>query len=406
MVHKPLAYLQPVEASESRSVPLRLCILGATGSIGMQTVELVESHPDRFAVTAISTNRRLERALEICRRVKPGYLVVCDEAAGKEALDLIARYSPSTRVLVGSRHMATVATLENVDMVVTATVGYSGFIPTIAAIKSGKDIALANKETLVVGGEIIRELMQHSGSRIFPVDSEHSAIAQCLMGEDLSKISQLLITASGGPFRTLNPERLSEVTASDALKHPNWNMGAKITIDSATMMNKAFEIIEAHYLFGIEASAIRAIVHPQSIVHSMVLFADGSVKAQMGVPDMHLPIAFALGMNNRIEGAERPPAIADMSTLTFEAPDEEKFPCLRLAATALEKKGNIPCIINAANEVAVEFFLDGRLRFTEIYPLICKTIDAIPFIAEPTVAEIMETDGQSRSKARQIAINL
>lgn len=400
MFATPIAFTDPVVASRPTS-RLRLSILGVTGSIGRQTVDLVLRHPDRFEVGAVSVNRRVDDALDICRRLKPRFLVVCDTGAASVATSRMADFSPGTRVLVGAEHLDTVASLPEIDMVVTATVGFSGFRPTVAALRAGKDIALANKETLVVGGEIVRSLMADSKSRIFPVDSEHSAIAQCLRGEDIRTVERLLVTASGGAFRDCDTARLPFVTAADALKHPNWNMGAKITIDSATMMNKAFEIVEAYYLFGVPADRIEAVIHPQSIVHSMVRFDDGSLKAQLGVPDMHLPIGYALGLNNRMAGVERPLSLEEMSTLTFHAPDSTKFPCLGLANVALERKGNVPCVINAANEIAVEAFLNGQIRFTDIYPVIVSTIEKVDYIAGPSIDDLLATDSLSRIVARE-----
>lgn len=290
---------------------------------------------------------------------------------------------------------------DDIDMVLTATVGYSGLEPTIHAIKAGKDIALANKETLVVAGDLIYKLLNDSGSKIYPVDSEHSAIAQCLMGEDPSKVNRLLITASGGPFRTWTKEQIAGATAADALHHPNWNMGAKITIDSATMINKAFEIIEAHHLFGIDGNRIEAVVHPQSIVHSMVEFVDGAIKAQLGIPDMHLPIAFALGEHRRLAGAEKKLRLEDYSTLTFERPDPVKFPCLGFAQLCLSRGGTTACAVNAANEIAVAAFLSGKIRFTDIYQTIITTLENTTFIAAPGYEDYVAVNAEARAKASE-----
>lgn len=402
MRYQPLAYTRPAEKAADR--PLRLALLGATGSIGRQTIDLVCAHPDLFAITAMSVNRRVDDAVALCRRVRPRYLVVCDKQAAPEAAISAELGAMGTEVLVGDRFMSEIATLDDVDMVVTATVGYSGFLPTVAAVRAGKDIALANKETLVVGGELIRRLTAGSTTRIFPIDSEHSAIAQCLLGESDDAVDRLVITASGGPFRTRTLAEMAKVRASDALKHPNWKMGAKITIDSATMMNKAFEIIEAHYLFGIPADRIDAVVHPQSVVHSMVQFVDGSLKAQLGIPDMHLPIAYALGLNNRIAGAERPLSLAELSVLTFEAPDVSRFPCLGFAPLALSRGGNTACIINAANEVAVDAFLNDRIRFTDIPAVIEDTLERTPFIANPDIADFVATNAESRRVAETLIL--
>ena len=404
MQDKPLAYLSPAVASSGR--PKRLAILGATGSIGRQTVDIVEAHPELFKVVAISAHRRVDEAIDICRRIHPKVLAMCDSEAASQARIRASVECPDVTVVDGEKAMSEIVVRDDVDMVVTATVGYSGLLPTFAAIRAGKDIALANKETLVVGGEYIRKIMKSSPTRIFPVDSEHSAIAQCLMGEDLAAVERLVITASGGPFRTWSLEDIPKATAADALRHPNWNMGAKITIDSATMMNKAFEIIEAHYLFGLPAEKISAVVHPQSIVHSMVEFNDGAIKAQLGVPDMHLPIAFALGMNGRIAGASRRLALKDFTCLTFEEPDNKKFPCLDFARISLNRKGNTACVINAANEVAVDAFLHGKISFTDIPSVIFSTLEKADFIQNPQPDDFVASNNQSRHIAEQLITSI
>ena len=293
-------------------------------------------------------------------------------------------------------------------MVLTATVGYSGLAPTVRAIKAHKDIALANKETLVVAGQLVNTLLSESGTRLFPVDSEHSAIAQCLVGEKTDTVERLLITASGGPFRTWPAEHMASATAADALKHPNWSMGAKITIDSATMLNKAFEIIEAHHLFGIAPERIEAVVHPQSIVHSMVQFTDGAVKAQLGLPDMHLPIAYALGESTRLAGAEKHLSLSDYATLTFEKPDTERFPCLSLAQYCLSRGGTAACTVNAANEIAVAAFLAGRIHFGDIYNVIADTLAAMPFVSTPSYDDYVAVNKEARARATALinAINV
>jgi 1-deoxy-D-xylulose-5-phosphate reductoisomerase len=290
---------------------------------------------------------------------------------------------------------------DDVDMVVTATVGYSGLRPTLRAIAANKEIALANKETLVVAGELVTELLKSSKSKVIPVDSEHSAIYQCLRGESPESVARLIITASGGPFRKFSVEQLQHVTAAEALCHPNWDMGAKITIDSATMLNKAFEIIEARWLFGVEPAKIQAVVHPQSIVHSMVEFVDGAVKAQLGVPDMHLPISYALGETERLVTGEPGMTLADYASLTFEAPDTNKFPCITLAEYALTRGGNTACVINAANEIANEAFRKDQIGFTDIYRIIMATVDAVPFVAAPTLDDYIQTNAEARRFAAQ-----
>ena len=399
MIRKALAYLKTDSGAEHNE-PLRIAIVGATGSIGRQAVDIAAAHPDRFDVKAITVNRNVEGAADICRRVKPKLVVVADSEAFRACAPVTTRRG-ATVWAAGSDAIIEAVTRDDVDMVLTATVGYSGLLPTVAAIRAGKDIALANKETLVVAGDVISREMQTSPSKIFPVDSEHSAVAQCLTGEDCDNVDRLILTASGGPFRTWSMTDMARITASDALKHPNWNMGAKITVDSATMMNKAFEIIEAYWLFGLDSDRITALVHPQSIVHSMVQFTDGAIKAQLGVPDMHLPIAYALGMNHRLPKASRRLTLSDMSQLTFEEPDPDRFPCLRFASLALDKGGNTACVINAANEIAVDAFLKGKLRFIDIPELIEQTLARVGFIAIPTLDDLVATNTESRRVASE-----
>lgn len=378
----------------------RIAVLGATGSIGSQTLDIIASHPELYRAVLLSAGSNADALIEAARIHRPRRVIIAREDLLPKIEEALAPLG--IECLAGDDALADSVVADDIDIVLTATVGYSGLRPTIRAIEAGKDIALANKETLVVAGELINAMLKKSSSRIYPVDSEHSAIAQCLAGEDPARISRLLITASGGPFRTWPAERIATATAADALKHPNWNMGRKITIDSATMMNKAFEIIEAHYLFGVEPDRIEAVVHPQSIVHSMVEFTDGAVKAQMGLPDMHLPIAYALGGHKRLDGAEKGMSLANYATLTFEKPDYDRFPCLGLARTALERRGNTACIINAANEIAVEAFLNGRITFGQIYSLIAMTLEAIPYIAEPTLSDYVSTNASARSYASSL----
>lgn len=371
----------------------RLAVLGSTGSIGTQTLDIVGRHPELYRATVLAAGSRVEPLIEQARRFRPALAVIADESKLPQLREALAPLGIETAA--GSEALAEAMTRDDVDTVVTATVGYSGLEPTIRAIRAGKDIALANKETLVVAGELINELLAHSTSRIYPVDSEHSAIAQCLAGEDTDAVRSLIITASGGPFRTWPAERLEHATVTNALHHPKWEMGAKITIDSATLLNKAFEIIEAHYLFGIDPGRIRAVVHPQSIVHSMVEFRDGAIKAQLGVPDMRLPIAYALGQNIRLADAAPRLDLAAMSTLTFEAPDPVKFPCLTFAQTALERRGNTACTINAANEVANLAFRRGLLAYTHIYPVIAETLERIAFVERPTYDDYVSTNREA-----------
>ena len=381
-------------------MPHNIAVLGSTGSIGTQTLDVVAQFPELFSARVLAAGSNVDMLIEQCLRHRPALAVIADTSKYARLRDALAPLGIETAA--GPEAMADAMERPDFDTVVTATVGYSGLLPTVRAIKAGKQIALANKETLVVAGQLVTRLLADSPSKVIPVDSEHSAIYQCLQGEDSATVRKLITTASGGPFRTWTPEQTALATAGQALKHPRWNMGAKITIDSATMLNKAFEIIEARWLFGIEADRIEAVVHPQSIVHSMVEFADGAVKAQLGIPDMHLPIRYALGDATRLPSAERPLSLSDYSTLTFEKPDSEKFPCLTLAHLALSRGGNAACIINAANEVAVDAFLHGRISFPAIYDTITSSLEAIGFIPEPTLADYVETHRATIDYARSI----
>lgn len=374
--------------------PRRIALVGSTGSIGTQTVDILAAHPDRYSTSVLVAGRNVMKLASQARRLGAKLAIIADSSRYDELRELLA--GTSTRVAAGASAIAEAMERDDVDMVVTATVGYSGLEPTIHALRAGKDIALANKETLVVAGELIERLRKQSKSRIIPVDSEHSAIYQSLQGEDPGAVSRLILTASGGPFRGRRRSELAGVTAADALRHPNWKMGAKITVDSATMMNKAFEIIEAKWLFGIAPNRIEAWVHPQSIVHSMVEFRDGAIKAQLGVPDMHIPISYALGMTERFDGVSRPLSIEDMATMTFERPDEDAFPCIGLSHKALSMGGTAPCVINAANEVAVEAFLRGRIPFLEIFNVICHTVAALPNIKNPELADLVAMNREGR----------
>lgn len=374
--------------------PKNIAIIGATGSIGTQTLEIVGCHPELYRATVLAAGSNVTRLIELARKHRPALAVIADVNKYCLLRDELEPLGIATAA--GEHALCEAVCRTDVDMVVTATVGYSGLAPTIAAIKADKDIALANKETLVVAGEYITTLLSAHSSKIYPVDSEHSAIYQCLQGENKSDVRKLIITASGGPFRTWTAEKISSAKASDALRHPNWSMGAKITIDSATMMNKAFEIIEAKWLFGFDAGQIEAVVHPQSIVHSMVEFNDGAIKAQLGLPDMKLPIAYALGETTRLTGAEKALSITDFATLTFEQPDTDRFPCLGLANTALKKGGNAPCIINAANEIAVAAFLEGHIGFYDIYNIIEQSLEKISFIENPDYDDFVATNNETR----------
>lgn len=401
-----------------------IAILGSTGSIGKQTLEVVEEHPDLFEVYAITANRSADLLIEQARKFKPEVVVIADETYYDKVKDALSDLP--IKVWTGEDSLCQVVTAGPIDTVVTAMVGFAGLRPTVAAIKAQKALALANKETLVVAGQLIEGLCAEYQVPILPVDSEHSAIFQCLQGEavatgcfpwikhaNLSEdespnyldnpIDKLIITASGGPFRTFTMEQMRDVTAVQALKHPNWDMGAKITIDSASMMNKGFEVIEARWLFGMNVNQIEVAVHPQSIIHSMVQFSDGAIKAQLGCPDMKVPIAYALSyperMPSQINGKLR---LEDYANLTFERPDLERFPNLRLAFECLEKGGDRTCVLNAANEVTNEAFRRGLCKFLEMAEVNEKTLAAMPFVAQPSLEDYFEIDAEARIKAREI----
>lgn len=378
----------------------RIAILGSTGSIGTQALDIIESYPDRFKATVMTAGSNVDLLISQAIKHRPALVIIANESHHEALRSALEPLGISTAA--GSQAIAEAMTRDDIDTVLTATVGYSGLEPTIHAIKAGKDIALANKETLVVAGQLVNSLLKESASRLLPVDSEHSAIYQCLVGEDSDSVNKLIITASGGPFRTLSLDQLRNVSVADALHHPNWSMGAKITIDSATMLNKAFEIIEAHWLFGIDPQRIEAVVHPQSIVHSMVEFTDGAVKAQLGLPDMHLPIRYALGDATRISTTDRGMMLSDYASLTFERPDVNKFPCLTLAYQALRHGGTTACVINAANEVAVEAFLHERIKFLDIYSVIEQTLAKAQFIANPAHGDYVAINSEARTYAAEI----
>lgn len=382
----------------------RIAVLGATGSIGSQTLDIINKHPELYKAVVLTAGRRVDELIELARRFRPRLAVIADEALLPRLREALQPLGIETAA--GAKALAECVEADDIDMVLTATVGYSGLEPTIHAIKAGKDIALANKETLVVAGELINKLLSESNTKIYPVDSEHSAIAQCLRGEKAEDVHKLIITASGGPFRTWTKERIATARAADALKHPNWDMGAKITIDSASMLNKAFEIIEAKYLFGIEPERITALVHPQSIVHSMVEFKDGAVKAQLGVPDMRLPIAYALGLNGRLEHVSPFLSLSDMASLTFEQPDTERFPGITLAYECLKRGGTAACTVNAANEIAVAAFLQNKIRFNDIYNTIANTLEDTSFIALPQFEDYVAINEEARRRASEFISKL
>lgn len=374
-----------------------IAILGSTGSIGTQTLDVISEYSDRLRPYLLTANKNIELLIKQAKQYLPNTVVIADEALYtplKEALKGL-----NINVRAGSKAISESCTDAPIDTVVTAMVGYSGLEPTMAAIRAGKKIALANKETLVVAGELITGMIKYSKSELIPVDSEHSAIFQCLVGESHKSISKLILTASGGPFRTFTKEQLYSVTKSDALKHPNWNMGAKVTIDSASMMNKGFEMIEAKWLFGIDAKDIEIAVHPQSIVHSMVEFVDGSIKAQLGLPDMRLPIRYALNYPERLPSKCEKMSISRYSHLTFEEADKEKFPLLAMAFDAIGRGGNIPCALNAANEIAVAAFLNEKIGFMDMPDLVGKSIARCSYVEAPSYEVLVETNKEIRNIA-------
>ena len=379
----------------------QICILGSTGSIGTQALEVISQHGDRYEVYALTANNRVELLAQQARKFNPAAVVVANEDRYEELKTLLSD-RPDIKVYAGRQALNDIVEAEPIDMVLTAMVGFSGLEPTIHAIRARKKICLANKETLVVAGELIGQLAQENHVPILPVDSEHSAIFQCLVGEGDNEIEKILLTCSGGPFRTFSHEKLQSVTAADALRHPTWDMGAKITIDSATLMNKGFEVIEAKWLFGIPAEKIQVLIHPQSIVHSAVQFIDGSVKAQLGVPDMKLPIQYAFSFPDRLHLNETRLDLFKSRTLEFFEPDMEKFRCLSLAYEAIQRGGNMPCILNAANEVVNEAFRHDRCSFPQMADVIAETMQRCPFSANPTLETYLQTDAEARRIAEEL----
>ncbi len=381
----------------------RIAILGSTGSIGTQALEVVAAHEGYFQVEVLTAHSNAELLIAQAKRFRPNAVVICDEGKYREvhgALDPI-----DIKVYAGEKALASVVQMDTIDLVLTALVGYAGLLPTIKAIESGKPIALANKETLVVAGELVTSLAREKGVNIYPVDSEHSAIFQCIVGEFENKIEKVILTASGGPFRGMRTAELSKVTRAQALKHPNWTMGAKVTIDSATLMNKGLEVIEAKWLFGLKVEQVEVVVHPQSIVHSMVQFEDGSIKAQLGLPDMRLPIQFAMTYPERLKSDFERFDFANYPSLTFEKPDTETFRNLALAFEALQKGGNRPCVLNAANEIAVAEFLKDRIGFLEMTSLIEKCLQKIDFVKNPVYEDYVSTDKETRIMALELIGN-
>ena len=378
----------------------QIAILGSTGSIGTQTLDVVRQHPSEFSVYALSAHRSLDLLIQQALEFNPAVVCIADERLYQPLREALSDLP--IKVMAGEKAIAEMVTMPAIDVVVAAMVGYAGLRPTIEAIKAKKTIALANKETLVVAGEIICRLAKRHQVSILPVDSEHSAIFQCLVGEDMHSVEKLLLTASGGPFRTFTYEQMQHVTAAQALQHPNWEMGAKITIDSASMMNKGFEVIEARWLFDIPVEKIQVLVHPQSVIHSAVQFVDGSVKAQLGTPDMRIPIQYALTYPARwLSDVPRLDLFA-VKQLTFEEPDMQRFPNLRLAYEAMEKGGNIPCILNAANEVVNLAFREGKCGFLQMSEVIEQTMATTSFITEPTYEDYVQTDKEARKIAKEL----
>ena len=374
----------------------KICILGSTGSIGTQALQVIEEHSELFEAYVLTAGNNARLLIQQARKFLPCAVVIADESKYQEVREALSDLP--IQVYAGSEALCQVVTMEPVDMVLTALVGFSGLRPTISAIKAAKPIALANKETLVVAGELITALCREYNVPMLPVDSEHSAIFQSLMGEE-SPIEKIILTASGGPFRKFSLDEMQNVTAAQALKHPNWDMGAKITIDSASMMNKGFELIEAKWLFDVEADKIQVVVHPQSIVHSAVQFQDGAVKAQLGAPDMRVPIQLAMSYPVRLESSFPRIDWWDMQDLTFERPDMERFPCLAMAYEAIRLGGNAACVVNAANEIVNLAFRQDRCAFLQMAEIIAETLGRVPYIKEPSLEDYLETDRIAREIA-------
>lgn len=377
----------------------KICILGSTGSIGTQALQVIEEHSDLFEAYVLTAGNNADLLISQARKFVPCAVVIADESKYDHVREALADLP--IQVYAGSEALCQVVAMEPVDMVLTALVGFSGLRPTIAAIKAGKPIALANKETLVVAGELITALCQEYNVPMLPVDSEHSAIFQSLMGEE-SPIEKIILTASGGPFRKFTLDEMKDVTAAQALKHPNWDMGAKITIDSASMMNKGFEVIEAKWLFDVDADRIQVVVHPQSIVHSAVQFQDGAVKAQLGAPDMRVPIQLAMSYPVRLESSFPRIDWWNMQDLTFERPDLERFPCLAMAYEAIRRGGNAACVVNAANEVVNLAFRQDKCGFLQMAEVIAETLERVPYIKEPSLEDYLETDRIARITATEL----
>ena len=378
----------------------QIAILGSTGSIGTQALEVIEEHPDLYEAYALTANNQAELLIEQARKFHPDTVVIANKGKYPQVKEALSDLP--IKVYAGEEAIAQIAEAGPIDIVLAAMVGYAGLNPAIHAIRAGKTIALANKETLVVAGELIRDLTMQYRAPIIPVDSEHSAIFQCLTGEAGNPIEKIILTASGGPFRTYTREQLEKAGKNEALHHPNWKMGAKITVDSATMMNKGFEVMEAKWLFDVNPQQIEVVVHPQSIIHSMVQFSDGAIKAQLGMPDMRLPIQYALSYPDRLQAPFERVNFARISELTFEKPDTSRFPNLALAYEALQQGGNMSCIVNAANEVMVDAFLHGRVGFYQMSDIIAQTMQHIPFIRKATYEDYVATDAEARGYAESL----
>jgi len=386
--------------NELMSGKKNVAILGSTGSIGTQTLEVIRSHPEKFQVEVLTAQNNADSLISQAIEFQPNCVVISNEKLYEKVRDVLLPMG--IKVFAGEKALSDVVTMESIDIVMTALVGYSGLIPTMNAIESGKAIALANKETLVVAGELVTKLASEKGVNIYPVDSEHSAIFQCLVGEFHNPIEKIILTASGGPFRGKDITYLESVTKAQALKHPNWDMGAKITIDSASLMNKGLEVIEAKWLFGLSKEQIEVVVHPQSIIHSLVQFEDGSIKAQLGLPDMRIPIQFALSYPDRLKADFPRFDFAKYPNLTFEQPDIKTFRNLGLAYEALEKGGNSPCILNAANEIVVAAFLKEEIGFLEMSDIIAEALVRVDFIKNPTLEDYVNTDKMSRIITKEL----
>ncbi len=375
----------------------RIAILGSTGSIGIQALDILRSHPDQFAIEALTAGNNTKELIRQAREFLPNMVVIANEAHYKDVSDALSDLD--IKVFSGRESVAQIVGYGEIDMVLNAIVGFAGFEPTVNALKAGKAIALANKESIVAGGELVNRLAGENHSFIIPVDSEHSAIYQCLAGESSDAVEKIFLTASGGPFRKKDILALANVSPEEALKHPNWDMGDKISIDSASMMNKGLEVIEAKWLFGLEPEQIEVVIHPQSVIHSMVQFHDGSIKAQLGHPDMRLPILYALSFPDRLPSDYKRFSITDYPTLSFETPDTKKFRNLALAFEAMKAGGNIPCAMNAANEIAVRAFLEKKIGFLQMPDIIERCMTNITSIAQPGFDDYVETDSEARAMA-------